>query len=215
MNRTIKDATVKRYHCDSHDQLERHLDDFVSAYNFGRRLKILKGLMPYEFICKRRTSEPERFNLDPNHQMPALNNYLNLLANPTPASARMRPALRDTRHRAFKILSRADRARGDRLHARCRELGGLRRDGRAADCHRLQVVYACAPRRDPASPGLRVCRARSLRRCDTFRRNAGVRQGGHHRKRVTPQARLAHVDLRAFRVGRWSKASLDEIRTAF
>ena len=73
MNRTIKDATVKRYHCDSHDQLERHLADFVSAYNFGRRLKTLKGLAPYEFICKRWASEPERFTLDPIHQMPALN----------------------------------------------------------------------------------------------------------------------------------------------
>jgi hypothetical protein len=25
MNRTIKDATVKRYHYDDHDQLRRHL----------------------------------------------------------------------------------------------------------------------------------------------------------------------------------------------
>ena len=39
MNRTIKDATVKRYHYDNHDQLRRHLADFVAAYNFGRRLK--------------------------------------------------------------------------------------------------------------------------------------------------------------------------------
>jgi transposase InsO family protein len=31
MNRTIKEATVKRFHYDSHQQLERHLDDFVAA----------------------------------------------------------------------------------------------------------------------------------------------------------------------------------------
>jgi hypothetical protein len=31
MNRRIKDATVKRYHHDSHNQLVRHLDDFVAA----------------------------------------------------------------------------------------------------------------------------------------------------------------------------------------
>jgi transposase InsO family protein len=73
MNRTIKDATVKRYHYDSHDQLSRHLDDFVSAYNFGRRLKTLNGLTPYEFICKRWTIEPEGFKLDQIHQMPGLN----------------------------------------------------------------------------------------------------------------------------------------------
>ncbi|WP_395696645.1 IS481 family transposase [Methylocella sp.] len=73
MNRTIKDATVKRFHYDSHEQLERHLADFVSAYNFARRLKTLKGLTPYEFICRQWTNEPERFTLDPTHQMPGLN----------------------------------------------------------------------------------------------------------------------------------------------
>ena len=39
MNRTIKDATVKRYHYDSHDQLRAHLHLFVDAYNHARRLK--------------------------------------------------------------------------------------------------------------------------------------------------------------------------------
>jgi transposase InsO family protein len=73
MNRTIKDATVKRFHYVSHDQLRQHLTDFVAAYNFGRRLKTLRGLTPYEFICKRWTAEPERFTLNPLHQMPGLN----------------------------------------------------------------------------------------------------------------------------------------------
>ena len=73
MNRTIKDATVKRFHYDNHDQLRRHLADFIDAYNFGRRLKTLRGLTPYEFIVKCWTSEPERFKLNPNHQMPGLN----------------------------------------------------------------------------------------------------------------------------------------------
>ena len=73
MNRTIKEATVQRYHYDSHQQLRQHLDDFISAYNFGRRLKTLKGLTPYEFICRTWTSQPERFNLNPLQQMPGLN----------------------------------------------------------------------------------------------------------------------------------------------
>ncbi len=73
MNRTIKEATVQRYHYDSHDQLRRHLDDFLAAYNFGRRLKALKGLTPFEFICRQWASEPKRFRLDPTHQMPGLN----------------------------------------------------------------------------------------------------------------------------------------------
>jgi transposase-like protein len=42
----------QRYHYDSHQQFKSHLADFVSAYNFGRRLKTLKGLTPYEYICK-------------------------------------------------------------------------------------------------------------------------------------------------------------------
>src|SRR3954469_17640998 len=33
MNRTIKDATVKRYHYGSHDELRRHLQLFAEAYN--------------------------------------------------------------------------------------------------------------------------------------------------------------------------------------
>lgn len=73
MNRTIKEATVQRYHYDTHAQLKRHLDDFVTAYNFGRRLKTLKGLTPYEFIGKCWTSQPKRFTLNPLHQMPGLN----------------------------------------------------------------------------------------------------------------------------------------------
>ena len=72
MNRTIKEATVKRYHYDRHEQLESHLDDFIKAYNYGRRLKTLKGLTPYEFICKAWTKEPERFTLNPLQQMPGL-----------------------------------------------------------------------------------------------------------------------------------------------
>jgi transposase InsO family protein len=43
MNRTIKDATVKRFHYENHDQLRQHLADFVAAYNFARRLKTLRG----------------------------------------------------------------------------------------------------------------------------------------------------------------------------
>jgi len=49
MNRTIREATVKRYHYDNHNQLKQHLDDFINAYNYAGRLK---GLTPYEFICK-------------------------------------------------------------------------------------------------------------------------------------------------------------------
>jgi transposase InsO family protein len=73
MNRTIKEATVKRFHYTTHDQLRTHLADFVAAYNFGRRLKTLRGLTPYEFVCKTWTEQPQRFTINPLHQMPGLN----------------------------------------------------------------------------------------------------------------------------------------------
>jgi transposase InsO family protein len=73
MNRTIKEATVQRFYYATHDQLRTHLADFVAAHNFARRLKTLRGLTPYEAICKAWTDEPHRFALNPLHQMPALN----------------------------------------------------------------------------------------------------------------------------------------------
>ena len=67
MNRTIKDATVKRYHYRSHDELRAHLQLFIDAYNHARRLKTLRGLTPYEYVARIWTEEPERFRLDPYH----------------------------------------------------------------------------------------------------------------------------------------------------
>jgi transposase InsO family protein len=73
MNRTIKEATVKRFFYDTHEQLKAHLSDFIAAYNFARRLKTLRGLTPYEAICKLWINDPDRFTLNPIHQMPELN----------------------------------------------------------------------------------------------------------------------------------------------
>ncbi len=73
MNRTIEEATVKRFHYDSHDQLRTHLADFMAAYNFARRLKARSGLTPCEYIAKIGTSEPDRFIVNLIHQMPGLN----------------------------------------------------------------------------------------------------------------------------------------------
>lgn len=54
--------------------LEAHLADFINACNYARRLKTLKGLTPYEYICKCWTAQPERFKFNPLQQMPGLNN---------------------------------------------------------------------------------------------------------------------------------------------
>jgi transposase InsO family protein len=73
MNRTIKEATVRRFHYSSHEQLRLYLGDFLDAYNFARRLKTLRGLTPFEAVCKAWTDEPHRFKLNPLHQLPGPN----------------------------------------------------------------------------------------------------------------------------------------------
>ena len=72
MNRTIKEATstVPLRPTRSARSPPRRLHH---AYNYARRLKTLKGLTPYEYICKCWTSQPERFKLNPLQQMPGLN----------------------------------------------------------------------------------------------------------------------------------------------
>ena len=65
MNRTIKDATVKRYHYGNDAELRQHLQLFIDAYNHGRRLKTLRGLTPYGYVARIWTEDPGRFKTDP------------------------------------------------------------------------------------------------------------------------------------------------------
>ena len=39
MNRSLKEATIKRYHYETHRQLKEHLAAFLDAYDFAKRLK--------------------------------------------------------------------------------------------------------------------------------------------------------------------------------
>lgn len=73
MNRTIKEATVSRYHYTSHEELKKHLHAFLMAYNLTSRLKTLKGKSPYDFIKAVWTTEPERFITNPDHFNVGLN----------------------------------------------------------------------------------------------------------------------------------------------
>ena len=73
MNRTLKEATVRRYHYASHDELRAHLQTFLDAYNFAKRLKQLKGMTVFEFISQQWTKEPDRFRLPPSHLTAGLN----------------------------------------------------------------------------------------------------------------------------------------------
>jgi transposase InsO family protein len=73
MNRTLKEAAMKKYHYETHDHLKAHLHAFLMAYNFAKRLKTLKGLIPYEYICQCWQNEPERFISNPHHHTQGLN----------------------------------------------------------------------------------------------------------------------------------------------
>ena len=66
MNKTIKEATVHRYYYESRTSLQEHLQTFIDAYNFAKRLKSLNGLTPWEFIVKEWNLHPELFKIKPN-----------------------------------------------------------------------------------------------------------------------------------------------------
>jgi hypothetical protein len=53
--------------------LRHHLQLFVGAYNYGHRIKVLRLLTPYEFICQTSTKGPGSFRLDPSHHRPGPN----------------------------------------------------------------------------------------------------------------------------------------------
>ena len=67
MNRTIKEATVYRCYYVSSEKLKQHLNTFLNAYNFAKRLKTLKGLTLYEFIKDYWTQKPEVFKFKPTY----------------------------------------------------------------------------------------------------------------------------------------------------
>ena len=69
MNRTIKQATVKKFYYKNHNLLERHLQAFINAYNYTQSLKALKGLCPYEKVCLYLRSEQGKSYLNPNHKI--------------------------------------------------------------------------------------------------------------------------------------------------
>ena len=66
MNRTLKEVTVRRFHYETHRQLENHLAAFLDGYNIATRLKTLHGLTPYEAICTSWAKQPNRLRLDPS-----------------------------------------------------------------------------------------------------------------------------------------------------
>ena len=64
MNRTLKQATAKRHHCNTHA--------FLMAYNSAKWLKALRDLTPYKNICKVWPKPLKRFRQSPPHHTQGL-----------------------------------------------------------------------------------------------------------------------------------------------
>jgi transposase InsO family protein len=72
-NKTIKDATTKVYHYENFQQLEKHLQEFIFAYNFAKRLKTLKFKTPFDFLIDQHKILPKVFYKNPLHYSNGLN----------------------------------------------------------------------------------------------------------------------------------------------
>ena len=67
MNRTLKEAPVKRFHYQTTEELNEHLQVFLLAYHHAKRLKTLRGLTPHEFVGAQWQKNPPIFTQDPTH----------------------------------------------------------------------------------------------------------------------------------------------------
>lgn len=79
MNRTIKEATTRVFHYDSLAQLQRHIRDYLWAYNSARPLRALKGYTPIGFILDQWNKVPECFKGNPYPYFPGPNTKNQLL----------------------------------------------------------------------------------------------------------------------------------------
>lgn len=70
MNRTIKDANVKVFHCEDLESLKAHVLAFFTAHNFAKHLKALRWRTPYQAICDAWTKDPSIFKIYPYYLIP-------------------------------------------------------------------------------------------------------------------------------------------------
>ena len=70
MNRTIKDAPVKVFHCEDLESLKAHVLAIVTAYNFAKHLKALRWKTPFQTICQAWTNDPDQFRINSHHLIP-------------------------------------------------------------------------------------------------------------------------------------------------
>jgi hypothetical protein len=71
--RTVKEATVRTFHCDTLAGLAAHLGAFVTAYNFAKHLKGLRWRTPFQAVCDAWARDPTPFKLNPHHLIPGPN----------------------------------------------------------------------------------------------------------------------------------------------
>ena len=67
MNRTIKEATIQRFHYQTTQELNGHGQAFLLANNHAKRLKTLRGLTPLEFVWAQWQKDPTIFTRDSTH----------------------------------------------------------------------------------------------------------------------------------------------------
>jgi transposase InsO family protein len=70
MNRTVKEATTKTFHCPDLEPLKAHVLAFVTAYNLAKRLKALRWRTPFQAVLDAWTKDPSIFKVDPRHLLP-------------------------------------------------------------------------------------------------------------------------------------------------
>ena len=58
---------------DSLEHLERHLNQFMLAYNFAKKLKSLAFKTPFEFLIQEFKKNPKVFHQNPVHYSRGLN----------------------------------------------------------------------------------------------------------------------------------------------
>ena len=75
INRTIKEATIKKYYYKNHEKLQNHLNTFLNAYNYAQPLKVLKGSTPYEKVLLYLNSLDDKSKINPMHLSSGRNNY--------------------------------------------------------------------------------------------------------------------------------------------
>ena len=70
MNRTIKEATIKKFYYQHHEKLQEHLEAFIETYNYAQPLKALEGMTPYEKVCVYLQSKQGKSYLNPRYKIP-------------------------------------------------------------------------------------------------------------------------------------------------